>query len=179
MELILKYECGWFIHCLVGPTLTGVITGMLLLGWRLGIKKPAIVQLLKDSGVRSDFSVHHGWPVTLLNMSLLGYGSLAIVSLLGFELHGPMIAGILTVVGFGAFGKHILNVIPVMLGAFLIGLTPFVDGQALGPSIAILFVTALAPVSLKYGVIVATIAGMVHVLLGPIGLFLQGGFALI
>lgn len=155
-----------------------LFTGLLFASLRLGIQKNDIVKLLKDVGAKSDFYKNHGLPITLLNMSLLGYLSLAVVIVLGFELHGPMVAGVLTVVGFGAFGKHVLNVIPVMLGAFLIGLTPFVDGQALGPSIAILFVTALAPVSLKYGFLIAVIAGMVHVVLGPAFLFLQGGFAL-
>jgi hypothetical protein len=156
----------------------GLFTGMFLVAWRSRFQSKDILALLKDVGVQSDFATTYGWPVTLLNMSLLGFLSIAMIYGLGFELHGPMVAGVLTVVGFGAAGKHIINVIPVMLGAFLIGLTPFVDGQAVGPSIAILFVTALAPLSLKYGVIVAILAGMMHVYLGPIGLFLQGGFAL-
>ena len=156
----------------------GLFTGMFLVAWRSRFQSKDIVALLKDVGVQSDFATTYGWPVTLLNMSLLGFLSIAMIYGLGFELHGPMVAGVLTVVGFGAAGKHIINVIPVMLGAFLIGLTPFVDGQAVGPSIAILFVTALAPLSLKYGVIIAMLAGMMHVYLGPIGLFLQGGFAL-
>ena len=155
-----------------------LFTSMLLLSWRLGIQKTNLLSLLKDVGVRSDFVTTYGWAATLFNMASLGMFSIAIIYFLGFELHGPMMAGVLTVVGFGAFGKHILNITPLMLGAFLMGLTPFVDGQAVGPSIAILFVTALAPLSLKYGVVVAVLAGMLHVYLGPLGLFLQGGFAL-
>ena len=156
----------------------GLFTGMFLIAWQSRFQSKDIVALLKDVGVQSDFATSYGWPVTLLNMSLLGFLSIAMVYGLGFELHGPMVAGVLTVVGFGAVGKHIINIVPLMLGAFLIGLTPLVDGQAVGPSIAILFVTALAPLSLKYGVIVAVVAGMMHVWLGPVGLFLQGGFAL-
>ena len=155
-----------------------LFTSMMLLSWRLGIQKTNLLSLLKDVGVRSDFVTTYGWAATLFNMASLGMFSIAIIYFLGFELHGPMMAGVLTVVGFGAFGKHILNITPVMLGAFLMGLTPLVDGQAVGPSIAILFVTALAPLSLKYGVVVAVLAGMLHVYLGPLGLFLQGGFAL-
>lgn len=155
-----------------------LFTVLLLLAVRFGITKNNIIRLLKDVGVKTDFTKTHGLSATLLNMSLLGYLSLAVTYLLGFELHGPMIAAIFTVVGFGAVGKHLLNVIPLMLGAFLIGLSPWVDGQSLGPSIALLFVSALAPISLKYGFLIAVIAGMLHVLLGPLGLFLQGGFAL-
>jgi len=158
--------------------LSVVFTLLLLIAWRLGVKQTAMKNLLQDDGAKTDFALKHGWSATLLNMSLLGWLSVSIIALLGYELHGPMLAGVLTVVGFGAFGKHVLNVLPVMLGAFLIGFTPWVDAQAVGPSIAILFVTALAPISLKYGVLIAIVAGMLHVVLGPFGLFLQGGFAL-
>ena len=38
--------------------------------------------------------------------------------------------------------------------------------------------TALAPITLKFGLITALFAGFIHVYLGPIGLNLQGGLAL-
>ncbi len=155
-----------------------LFTVMLTISLWLKVNKEQWRALIKDIGVKQDFSIAYGWGPTLLNMALLGYLSLVVVTLLDFELHGPMVAGVLTVVGFGAFGKHIVNVLPLMIGAFLIGLSPWVDGTAVGPSIAVLFVTALAPISLKYGVVLSILAGMLHVFLGPYGLFLQGGFAL-
>jgi len=165
-------------HGLLVLLLAIVFTLLLMLSLWLKVTKEQVLALVKDIGVKQDFSVAYGWGPTLFNMALLGYLSLVIVTVLGFELHGPMIAGVLTVVGFGAFGKHIVNVLPVMLGAILIGLSPFVDGAAVGPSIAVFFVTALAPLSLKYGVLLSILAGMLHVFLGPFGLGLQGGFAL-
>ena len=54
-------------------------------------------------------------------MALLGFISLGYVHLHGGELNGPVIGGILTVVGFGAFGKHIKNVIPILMGVTLMG----------------------------------------------------------
>jgi hypothetical protein len=158
--------------------LLGLFGSMLILAQRVGVTKESLRGLIKDIGLGSDFVNHYGWGATLVNMALLGYLSVLLVWVLGFELHGPMVAGVLTVVGFGAFGKHILNVVPLMIGAALMGWSPWVDGQAVGPSIAILFVTALAPVSLKFGVVIAILVGMLHVFLGPYGLWMQGGFAL-
>jgi hypothetical protein len=131
-----------------------------------------------NHGRKADFIELFGLPAVLVNMGLLGLFSLGLLLFLELPIHGPMIAGILTLVGFGAYGKHLVNSIPVMLGAYLYTLLPQIDIQAVGPSIAILFVTALAPITLKFGLITALAAGFIHVYLGPIGLNLQGGFAL-
>lgn len=67
----------------------------------------------------SDFVASDGFPVTLVNMGLLGFITTAYVILTGGTLNGPILGGIFTVVGFGAFGKHVKNVLPVMAGIYL------------------------------------------------------------
>jgi hypothetical protein len=47
-----------------------------------------------------------------------------------------------------------------------------------GPSIALLFVTALAPVSGKFGIFYGVLAGFIHLLVAPQAFGLQGGFDL-
>ena len=145
------------------------------------LMKPTLISfkgLNKDHGVKADFYESFGLASTLINMGILGLLSLIYVFAFGLEIHGPKIAAILTLVGFGAYGKHIINSVPVMFGALLFTFLPDIELSSVGPSIAVLFVTALAPVTLKFGLLTALIAGFIHVFLGPYGLSLQGGFAL-
>jgi len=155
-----------------------LFSSMIIVGFMTKASWDVTISLHKNNGRKADFIELFGLPAVLVNMGLLGIFSLGLLLFLNLAIHGPMIAGILTLVGFGAYGKHLVNSIPVMLGAYLYTLLPHIDIQAVGPSIAILFVTALAPITLKFGLITALAAGFIHVYLGPIGLNLQGGFAL-
>jgi hypothetical protein len=155
-----------------------LFSSMIIVGFMTKASWDVTTSLHKNNGRKADFIELFGLPAVLVNMGLLGLFSLGLLLLLDLPIHGPMIAGILTLVGFGSYGKHLVNSIPVMLGAYLYTLLPHIDIQAVGPSIAILFVTALAPITLKFGLISALAAGFIHVYLGPIGLNLQGGFAL-
>jgi hypothetical protein len=49
----------------------------------------------------------------------------AYVLAVGGELSGPVIGGIFYVVGFGAFGKHVKNVWPILAGVSPWQLVPF------------------------------------------------------
>jgi hypothetical protein len=88
--------------------------------------------------------------------------------------------GILTVMGFGAFGKHPKNALPVMLGAtlwFLIVLMR--DGEVgVGLQIAVFFVTAVSPIAGRHGVFLGMVAGFIHIVLTPFTYVFQGGFDL-
>jgi hypothetical protein len=78
--------------------------------------------ILKEAGkLSTDFTAICGFSLTLVNMAFLGIIAVSYVLLVGGELNGPSIGGVLTVVGFAAFGKHIKNITPVLLGIFLMG----------------------------------------------------------
>jgi len=134
--------------------------------------------ITKESGrLLTDFIEVAGKPATLLNIGLMGLFSLAIVIVLGIQINGPVFGAILTIIGFGAFGKHIINSTPVVLGAILaVFLTPL--ELTMGPILAILFVTGLAPISGRFGMLAGLIAGFVHLLITPLALQFQGGFDL-
>lgn len=134
--------------------------------------------LIDSTGILpSDYVDDYGMPATLLNVGVMGFFSLAVVFLLDVQIHGPLMGGILTIMGFGAFGKHPLNSWPVMFGAWLaVILTPIT--LDVGPTIAIFFVTALAPIAGRYGFIVGIFAGFLHLILAPFAYILQGGFDL-
>lgn len=136
-------------------------------------------ELMRSSGrLVTDFVREYGRPVTLLNVAVMGYISLALVLVLGLKINGPVMSGILTVMGFGAFGKHPRNALPVMFGAWLgVTLTNY-SLDSVGMVIALLFVTAVAPIAGRYGVWVGILAGFVHIIITPFALNFQGGFDL-
>lgn len=98
----------------------------------------------------------------LINMGLLGLGSSLYVWIVKAPFNGPVIGGILTVMGFGGFGKTLKNVWPVVAGVILATL---VFGKGLsdpGPILAALFCTTLAPIAGQFGVLAGMTAGFIH-----------------
>jgi hypothetical protein len=83
----------------------------------------------------------------MLNMGLCGWLGLAYLLAIGADLNGPTIGGIMTIVGFAAFGQHLLNSVPVTAGIFFGSLAkPWAIND---PAIvqATLFGTSLAPIA--------------------------------
>ncbi|WP_040215304.1 DUF1576 domain-containing protein [Clostridium polynesiense] len=113
-----------------------------------------------------------------INMGILGIFSTLYVLIIGGDLNGPTISGIFSIIGFGAFGKHLLNIIPVMIGA---SLSAFLNIWALNsPSmvLSILFSTGLAPIAGQFGWPIGILAGFLHVaVVMNIG-YLHGGLNL-
>ena len=137
------------------------------------------LRLLQSPGnLPSDFFKEYGLAATLLNVGSIGLLSLFLIQSLNFQISGPMFAGILTFMGFGAYGKHIRNSLPVITGLILASMIPGFSLTNLGPSIAVFFVTALAPVGGKFGIFYGLLAGFIHLIIAPQALALQGGFDL-
>lgn len=134
--------------------------------------------LIKSSGrLVTDFVRDHGKEVVALNIGILGLLVSVVIIVTGVLVNGAVMGAILTILGFAAFGKHIKNVIPVMLGAGLaIILTPI--EFTIGPILALFFVTGLAPLAGKYGFFAGIIAGFIHLLIVSLALNFQGGFDL-
>ncbi|MFH5881471.1 DUF1576 domain-containing protein [Liberiplasma polymorphum] len=137
--------------------------------------------ILKSTGrLVSDFIRDAGKDITMVNVGVMGFISLIAITALGIQINGAVMGGILTVMGFGAFGKHPRNSIPVMLGAtiwYLI-VRETTGEVGVGLAIAILFVTAVAPIAGRHGVLFGIIAGFVHIVLTPYTYVFQGGFDL-
>lgn len=150
-----------------GILLYGLFAAMLLLGlgyngwsWR------GYNSLLLQSGkLTPDFLALSGFGLTVINMALLGLIATTYVLLIGGELTGPSIGGILTVAGFGACGKHVKNVMPVLFGIFLMGVFNAYDICGAPALLAALFGTTLAPLSGYYGPFAGMIAGVLHMAL--------------
>ena len=120
-------------------------------------------RLLSTTGrAPSDFLRMFGAGPVLVNMGVNGLLGMAYIFLVRGDLNGPTLGGIFTIIGFSAFGKHALNILPVMLGVYLgaygMHLTP--DYPAL--QLAGLFGTTLAPISGHFGWPFGILAGFIH-----------------
>lgn len=96
------------------------------------------------------------------NMGLMGLLGTTVVLLLGGDLNGLTLAGIFTMMGFGSFGKHPRNSIPVMAGAVLWAYINHASPTQPSNILAILFCTCLAPISGQYGWPWGVLAGVLH-----------------
>jgi len=98
-----------------------------------------------------------------INMGLLGLFSTLFVMMIGGELSGPVIGGIFTIIGFGGYGKHLRNIIPVMAGSFLAAVINVNAVNSPVMVMSILFSTCVAPISGRFGWPYGIIAGFLHV----------------
>ncbi len=126
----------------------------------------------------SDYYLLFGRGLTMINMGILGVYSTIYVLLIGGALNGPTIGAILTIVGFGAFGKHLRNVFPVMIGATLASLLNIWQISSPGMLLGILFSSTLAPISGQFGWAYGALAGFLHICLSMNISYLHGGLNL-
>jgi len=122
----------------------------------------SFMDIQKRSGrLVSDYYFEHGNGV-FINMAFLGVIATSLTLVLGAQLNGITLAGIFTIIGFGAFGKHVRNVISVMLGAIIAVFVNRDDPGHFSNIVIILFSTGLAPIAGQYGIIWGIIAGFLH-----------------
>ena len=143
---VLCVGCGLF-GCWERP-------GAVLQKWRqlLGTTGQAPVDYL------SQFSLG---PV-LLNMGVNGLAGIVYILLVGGTFSGPVVGGVLTMMAFSAYGKHLRNMIPVMAGVALGACFLHRSPAAAGMQLAGLFGTTLAPVSGMFGWPAGILAGVLH-----------------
>lgn len=151
-------------NLLLAGFVTVLFGSMLIVGWRLDPAAPRrLREIVRLPGrAPSDFIAIAGFGATLMNMGLAGFIGAVYVLLIGGDLNGPTIGAIFTIVGFAAYGKHPLNITPIMAGVFLGSL--FKTWQANDPSVqlAALFGTTLAPIAGRFGWPWGIVAGVLH-----------------
>jgi len=115
-------------------------------------------------------------------MGILGFACLAFMFVMRAEYTGLAIGAILSIIGFGAFGKSLLHAIPIVAGTLLADFANFLsfgeDMNSHGNLVAILFSTCLTPLSKTFGWKWGVVAGFMHLSLATnIGIF-HGGMNL-
>ncbi len=157
---LLSYEYDFSLKVLLSITFTIFI----LIGYVINnYSFSGYDQLMASSGrVISDYILTEGYGLALINAGVLGLLSVSFVNILGTPLNGPLVAGIFTVFGFGAFGKHPVNTIPIVLGILLASMTKLGNYNAFSVALTGLFGTTLAPISGVHGPFLGIIAGALH-----------------
>lgn len=111
----------------------------------------------------TDFIAKYGFSSTLLNMLLIGLISHIYVLIFNAPLNGPTIGGVFTIIGFGAYGKNVRNVVYILLGASLGHFFGWWELTTPAIMLGALFGTGIAPIAGKYGFIVGVIAITLHI----------------
>ena len=120
-------------------------------------------RLLQTSGrAASDYLRMFGHSVVMINAGINGLIGTAFILSIGGDLNGPTIGGILTIMGFSAFGKHAFNILPLMAGVVLGGAVMHWSLSDPAVQLACLFCTTLAPVSGYFGWPYGVLAGFLH-----------------
>ena len=98
-----------------------------------------------------------------INMGVMCALATTVTLAMGAEINGISIAGIFTMVGFSCFGKHLKNVIPILIGAALSAYLNVWDFTTPANVAAVLFAAALAPLAGQFGWVWGMVAGFLHV----------------
>jgi len=177
---------GWSTegHWLLCGMVILILLGLLAAGMVLGCRKwQDYKHILHHSGrAVADFILLDGPGPTLVNMALVG--AIGLAYLLGqypkgVRLNGPLVCCIFAMTGFGAFGKHPRNVLPVMAGAVLAAmLLVAVPITSPGVLLATLLCTCLAPVAGQFGWKWGMAAGFIHMTIVQNTSILHGGMNL-
>ncbi|MBQ9140182.1 MAG: DUF1576 domain-containing protein [Lachnospiraceae bacterium] len=143
-----------------GYFLFAIVYGIFLSGGKIkGLQK-----ILKHPGrAVADFVLMEGVGTTFVNMGIVGMIALTYILLLGGDLSGPIIGAMLTVFGFGAFGVHLRNYIPVLLGVFLSTFMNVFEATSPSIQLAAIFSMGIVPIAGQFGTIAGIFAGILHV----------------
>ena len=106
-------------------------------------------------------------------MGVNGLLATGYILLVGGDLNGPTLGGILTIIGFSAYGKHARNILPIMCGVLLGGVFMHYTVESPALQLAALFGTTLAPFAGVFGWPVGILAGFLHS-----AVVLQAGYVL-
>ncbi len=154
-------------HLLMNVFLACLFIYLIVLG--IGVNREAVgkyFRILRFPGrTVTDFPMLVGYGITFVNMGIMGLLSLLYVVAIGGVVNGPVLAAILTVVGFSAFGKHPKNSFFVILGVWIAAVFFGYSLNSTGMILSVLFATTIAPIAGTYGPVAGIIAGMLHLAL--------------
>lgn len=171
-------------HLLLCVMVGIILLGLLLAGMSMGCRRWSVYRhILHHSGrAVADFVILDGPGPALVNMALtgaIGLGYLLLLYPLGVRLNGPLVCCIFAMTGFGAFGKHPRNILPVMAGAILAAsLMIELPLTAPGVLLATLLCTCLAPIAGQFGWYWGVAAGFIHMTIVQNTSILHGGMNL-
>ncbi|MCK5153747.1 MAG: DUF1576 domain-containing protein [Spirochaetales bacterium] len=159
------YDGGSLVLIWMIPALSLVLIATGLITEKMkGIKE--FIKIQKIPGrLPSDFMDMGSLGGALINSGLIGIAGSLYIFFVGGDFNGAMLAGLLTIMGFGAFGTHLKNSWPIVLGVVLSTLIFGKELSSPGPLLAALFGTTLAPLAGQFGILAGIIAGFIHLIM--------------
>lgn len=149
----------WIVAGLYGYFLLTYLYGLYLTGGDV----KGILRIWKHPGrAVADFVLMEGAGYTLMNMGMVGAVAATYICLVGGDFSGPVVGAVLTAFGFAAFGAHVKNYLPVLLGVFLSTIWSQFSVTTPGMQLAAAFAVGLAPITGRFGVVPGILAGMLH-----------------
>lgn len=116
--------------------------------------------LVKRSGrLVTDFVSLDGFDIAIFNMGVVGLICMIYLDIIGATINGPTIAAVFSIMGFGSFGKHPRNILPIMLGAIVMLIITGNDLSSMNSVLTVLFSTTLAPIAGEFGLLAGILAG--------------------
>ena len=164
----IHYHWASGYNMLFGILLTSLCLTLILLAFTAFHLPPWAVwagyrRLLHTSGRSpSDYLRMFGPAPVMINTGVNGIVSMICLLMLGGDLNGPTVGGILTIMGFSSFGKHVCNILPPMFGVVLGSLMMHWSLDDSATQLALLFCTTLAPISGYFGWPYGILAGFLH-----------------
>lgn len=157
---IWSYGCPlWLTAGLYAYFASAFLYGLFL---NQGEIKPLFTLMKHPGRAVADFVMMDGPGTTLLNMGIMGAVCTTYILIIGGDLSGPVIGAILTVFGFSAFGAHVRNYLPVLLGVYLSTYLNHTLPTTPGIQIGAIFAAGLSPIAGQFGILAGIIAGMLH-----------------
>ncbi len=165
----------WFTIAIYVYFAIAFLYGLYLEHWKVG----KAIRIMRHPGrAVADFVLMDGPGATFMNMAVVGMVSVTYILLIGGDLAGPVWGTILTAFGFAAFGAHLKNYTPVLLGVFLSTFVNKFDPTTPAVQLAAIFGVGLAPIAGQFGAIAGIVAGMLHVAIVTCTNNLYGGLNL-
>lgn len=151
-----------------------------LYGWFLnGWKFRNALRIMRHPGrAVADFVLMDGPGATFMNMACVGMLAVTYILLIGGDLSGPVWGTILTAFGFAAFGAHLKNFTPVLIGVYLSTFVNIFESTTPAIQLAAIFGVGLAPIAGQFGVLAGIVAGALHVAIVTCTNNLYGGLNL-
>lgn len=110
----------------------------------------------------ADFVLMDGPGATLMNMGLVGIMGTTYILLIQGDFSGPVVGAIWMAFGFSAFGAHVKNYFPILLGVYLFTFISKYEPTEPGILLAAIFGVGIAPIAGQFGVVPGIVAGMLH-----------------
>ena len=128
-----------------------------------GKMRPMLKIMRHPGRAVADFILMDGIGSTLMNMAVVGSFCTTYILVIGGDLSGPVVGGILTIFGFAAFGVHLKNYVPCLVGVFLAAMIKIYSPTMPAIQLAALFSAGIAPIAGQFGAIAGIIAGVLHI----------------